>query len=341
MRRVDRGLVSVPTGLSKTDRNGKTELDDVRDHMASTGPKKEAFEFSAYKSPDVRMALEKLFHGKCAYCESAYATTAPVDIEHYRPKGAVAEDDGHPGYWWLAADWENLLPACIDCNRRRGQATPTIFSELLKYDAAARKFSKSKSVNTGKGDSFPISGKRATEEGHSIGKEGALLLNPCSDDPSKHLRFHVNGSTPVALVYPRAKDGDDVAEDKFPLAKIDERKDIGRHGRDAAGLGLSERGAVSIHVYGLNRLGLVHERTRVLRHLNFLKEIIIELSSMADEIGIDDKIPVAKRKLLSVRLHHLRERIVCEIKEMARDSAPYSMMVRAWIADFRKLLAGH
>ncbi|MEF9674035.1 hypothetical protein QNM99_25505 [Pseudomonas sp. PCH446] len=47
-----------------------------------------------------------------------------MDVEHYRPKGAVSEDASHPGYWWVAMDWDNLLPSCIDCNRKRKQVTP-------------------------------------------------------------------------------------------------------------------------------------------------------------------------------------------------------------------------
>ena len=40
---------------------------------------------SSYKGKDVVEALEKLFHSKCAYCESKYTHLMPVDIEHFRP----------------------------------------------------------------------------------------------------------------------------------------------------------------------------------------------------------------------------------------------------------------
>ena len=54
-----------------------------------------------YKENAVRAALEKLFHNKCAYCESHGMAGYPWDVEHYRPKGKVAyEDDAHPGYYW-------------------------------------------------------------------------------------------------------------------------------------------------------------------------------------------------------------------------------------------------
>jgi hypothetical protein len=76
--------------------------------------------------------LLALTSGKCAYCESVILNTHPGEVEHFRPKGRVRGRDGkvekvtiggaeteHPGYWWLAYAWSNLLPCCIDCNRRR------------------------------------------------------------------------------------------------------------------------------------------------------------------------------------------------------------------------------
>ncbi len=72
--------------------------------------------------------LENVFHGKCAYCESKVTDTENGDADHYRPKGQVSilsnekhtkvEIDGriHPGYFWLAYNWQNLLPSCKLCN---------------------------------------------------------------------------------------------------------------------------------------------------------------------------------------------------------------------------------
>jgi uncharacterized protein (TIGR02646 family) len=76
-----------------------------------------------YKDGAVKAALDAMFHGKCAYCEFMYIGGMPVDIEHFRPKGAVIVGGKmrKPGYYWLAAKWENLLPSCIDCNRKRDQ----------------------------------------------------------------------------------------------------------------------------------------------------------------------------------------------------------------------------
>ena len=68
--------------------------------------------------------LEHFFNGKCAYCETFIGPRFFGDAEHYRPKGrvtvrrAAVEIKGrpHPGYYWLAYHWKNLVPACQYCN---------------------------------------------------------------------------------------------------------------------------------------------------------------------------------------------------------------------------------
>src|SRR5688572_8642628 len=99
MRKVARTHIAAPRSL-QGDGAGPKELERVRDHRKDTDPDKKSFTYAAYKGADVKSALETLFHGKCAYCETRYSASAPVDIEHYRPKGAVAEDPAHGGYWW-------------------------------------------------------------------------------------------------------------------------------------------------------------------------------------------------------------------------------------------------
>lgn len=118
MRRVDRGEDPAPQALGAL--TGRlSELDRARAHYTPFDAKKGAFAFAAYKAPEVKARLEALFHGKCAYFETVYAASAPVDVEHYRPKGAVEGEPAHPVYWWLGMVWP--LPSCIDCNRRRKQ----------------------------------------------------------------------------------------------------------------------------------------------------------------------------------------------------------------------------
>jgi hypothetical protein len=129
--------------------------------------------------------LLRLSHQKCAYCECIITASQPGDVEHYRPKGRIRDEDGkivkteagsdHPGYWWLAYRWDNLLPACIDCNRRRKHGD---------LDTAA-----------GKAEYFGIRGKRAEKPKDPLEKEIAMLLDPSERgfDPDEHFEFYPDG----------------------------------------------------------------------------------------------------------------------------------------------------
>lgn len=138
--------------------------------------------------------LNRLFSGKCAYCEVMIEVSHPTEVEHYRPKGNVKDEneeevtivtergeEEHPGYWWLAYTWSNLLSSCIDCNRRRTHE---------KEEAGKRIEAKA-----GKADIFPVKGKRAMEPGEED-NETPLLLNPCEEhfDPIEHFTFEKDGS---------------------------------------------------------------------------------------------------------------------------------------------------
>ncbi|HEX8240960.1 MAG TPA: hypothetical protein VF574_14590 [Allosphingosinicella sp.] len=155
-------------------KDGETELARATRHFLTDG-KVDGFAFAAYSNVGVKKALELMYRGKCAYCEELYDATQPQDVEHYRPKGRVDTAGGKlkPGYWWLAADWDNLLPSCIHCNREQNQ---------ILYDGSTLK--------TGKGDRFPLADevRRARQPGEEAA-ETALLLNPCEDDPMEYIRF--------------------------------------------------------------------------------------------------------------------------------------------------------
>lgn len=124
------------------------------------------------------------FFGKCAYCDSS-ALNHDGNVEHFRPKKGVKGADGklifvmengaqvqHPGYYWLAYDWRNLLPSCQRCNQWRVD------------------------TRSGKANFFPVNGTHATKPGDEA-HEKPLLLNPSSnavdDDPSDHLKLEETG----------------------------------------------------------------------------------------------------------------------------------------------------
>jgi uncharacterized protein (TIGR02646 family) len=197
MIRVDRTAVDEPASLEgKLGGRGRfkdmTESERVaiefEEHLSAGGlPEDFTFNFTRYKGRDVKAALERLFHGKCAYCEARYAGTQPLDVEHWRPKAAVVELGANgkretlAGYFWLAAKWDNLFPSCTDCNRERTQRDlVTGVEEVL-----------------GKANQFPVDGPRwprPVAGAPAPPAENALLLNPCEDDPALHLDFHEDGT---------------------------------------------------------------------------------------------------------------------------------------------------
>ena len=111
--------------------------------------------------------LQYIFHGKCAYCDSEFLQTSFGDVEHYRPKGAVTDEQGskiHDGYYWLAYDLSNYLPSCQKCNQKA------------------------------KKNQFPIAGVRANHPIDPLDQETPLLLNPYHHEFTEHLRFRPSTS---------------------------------------------------------------------------------------------------------------------------------------------------
>ena len=171
--------VKLPDAPQELLDKGAVELARARAHFGDAGNQGEAFTFAAYKLDVVKDALNQAFGFKCAYCESYFGATQPLDVEHFRPKsGVLVGDELTWGvYHWLAARWGNLLPSCTDCNRPRRQTLPDGTTRTL-----------------GKANQFPIASeaKRATNEGDER-HEGRLLVHPVLDHPEKHLVFDADG----------------------------------------------------------------------------------------------------------------------------------------------------
>lgn len=146
-------------------------IDEGEDHEVS----------SLYSHVEVKKALEELFHDKCVYCELSPTGTSAWDVEHFRPKGRVAEREDHPGYYWLAYSWENLYLSCQFCNQKRKDQPR--FGNPAELPAA------------GKVDHFPLAdeAQRAMSPLDPILGETPLLLDPCADDPETVLNFDVQG----------------------------------------------------------------------------------------------------------------------------------------------------
>jgi uncharacterized protein (TIGR02646 family) len=171
--------VKLPDPPQELIDKGAVELAKARAHFGDTANEGKPFPFAVYRLGPVKDALNETFHFKCAYCESFFGATQPLDVEHFRPKSGVlvGTELVWGVYYWLAARWGNLLPSCTDCNRPRKQALPDGTAQTL-----------------GKANQFPISSevKRAAAEGEEK-DESRLLVHPCLDDPAKHLLFDTDG----------------------------------------------------------------------------------------------------------------------------------------------------
>jgi len=149
-------------------------------------------------------------HGNCAYCETS-SSRFVGDAEHYRPKGRVSvkqnerlvkisvcvDDSGkeviHPGYFWLAYDWQNLLPACEHCNKMQGKldqfpvdAKHAFGQKLSPAEVAA--LTDKPYASTLRPGWYYLRSKDLNV------LEKPLLLHPYFDNPRKHLRFGVRGA---------------------------------------------------------------------------------------------------------------------------------------------------
>lgn len=157
------------------------------DHLAKFAADEEFMINDALYKKFMRYLLE-IFGGKCAYCETRITSNQPGDVEHFRPKGRVVGDDfkpvrtshpskgtiDHPGYFWLAYDWSNLLPSCIDCNRYRKHGVDD-------------------PQGAGKADRFPVKGQHICDP-QQLGTEQPFLIDPTKVQPSQHLEFHPDGT---------------------------------------------------------------------------------------------------------------------------------------------------
>ncbi len=185
-----RGVIVIYVERERKDKNGKlikpskAWFKKARAATARAIKERDTHEWDTgiYASrKEVRVALEKLFFGKCAYCEQLLPEI--WDVEHYRPKSRVAErKNDHPGYYWLGYSWENMYPSCTNCNRRRKDKP--LWDDLRELPAG------------GKYDQFPLSDESTRIMSHDdgdISNEATLLIDPCSDNPECYFIYDPKG----------------------------------------------------------------------------------------------------------------------------------------------------
>ncbi len=159
-------------------------------------PKRDA---AVYRKLRTWLAKE-VFHHKCGYCEKPLDK---VSAEHYRPVAAVSAyepvsqqykqikqaDQKHPGYFWLAYEWQNIFPSCSECNDNPGKHTkfplpPGRTHFLPNPQASDNQAPGTETLNQ---------------------QERPLLLHPYFDDPEEHLVFGFAGLVSAKDESPRGK----------------------------------------------------------------------------------------------------------------------------------------
>lgn len=156
--------------------------------------------------------VENVFHDKCAYCETR-EVRSPYHAEHFRPKARVTikvavkgnkkfklqvcptvDELGnvveHPGYFWLAYTWTNLLPSCNDCNTALGKKDQF---PIKKDHIAAKVLTPQETTNLRDPRIQSTVPHRANVyylQSEDLGiLEEPFLLHPYLDNPGEHLVF--------------------------------------------------------------------------------------------------------------------------------------------------------
>lgn len=190
----------APASLNLSEVTGSTaskELDDARDYFLANNTGPPGDHFSAYARPDVREAIHTQFFGKCCYCEKRVDRRRELNIEHFRPKSGIDEYENHPGYWWLAMRWENLLPSCQNCNSKTRQPViePDMTVEDIKNALLEKRWS-----SRGKQNFFPTEDNSwISTEGEALNDEKPLLIDPTERDPEPMFEWKFLGSYILAM----------------------------------------------------------------------------------------------------------------------------------------------
>ena len=129
-----------------------------------------------YKPDKIKLALDKIYHRKCAYCEKNLKD-ADRHVEHYRPKVP---------YFWLAFSWDNLLIACKKCNElKSNKFTAYLEWKQLQYNNETLKTAQSK-----------IQAYNKVEQ--------PLIINP-EQETTASLEAHFTFDLKTAMLIPKSK----------------------------------------------------------------------------------------------------------------------------------------
>jgi hypothetical protein len=235
---------------------------------------------------EMRKYLMERFNNKCAYCETPILRHTP-DVEHYRPKARVTTADrkvvriidqsgterDHPGYYWLAYEWSNLLPSCEFCNRKR--------------------YHEGQDESWGKETCFPVRNDLYRWSPKGRVKEEPLLIHPRFHDPKQHLRFVYSidpKKTPSRICF--LQHLDDRGDVTIRVLGLNDER-LSRPRLQAYDLGYGKMGDIFEAIKSLGNLP-TEEKRRARARINDLKREVnriwegVEPYSAFGRLGIED-----------------------------------------------------
>ena len=165
------------------------DFNDIPDGLKTPGAEKKREEllrdgsehdFSShfYSHDSVKKTLRHIYRDKCAYCECKVDAGAFLQVDHFRPKRSVKEDDGHGGYYWLAYEWSNLILCCPKCNGEKSTHFPV----------------RGRRVAPPQTDLARTDRMQWRADSKNFIDEDPLLLHPEIDQPEEHFEFLRDGT---------------------------------------------------------------------------------------------------------------------------------------------------
>lgn len=167
--------------------------------VAEPDPERRAAVIDQYRPRWIalRAAFANFSNDKCWYVECKNLGTDD-DIDHFRPKLGVKEAPEHPGYYWLAFDWQNMRLSCHRANRPRTNPET--------------------GETGGKAGHFPLidPATRAMTPSDDLAHEMPALLDPTRLADVVMLSFKPNGEVDLSPEYK----GQPVPEAKFEASRM-------------------------------------------------------------------------------------------------------------------------
>lgn len=172
MIKIAKDFAQIPVGLTtETCRRAIEALIDAGGASIAKG--------NLYRD-SCKEELQRLYHGKCAYCESKLGVSSVARIDHFRPQRG-GRNRPHNGYYWLTYEWTNLIPACDICNGKSNKSDRFPLENEVNRITQPFSNNEEKSYSDFKADSDHLC------------REHALLIHPELDNPLEHIAFTPTG----------------------------------------------------------------------------------------------------------------------------------------------------